>query len=84
MSQYVILDRAVCFSCDALCKYTPVMFLVVRPNVLGSKLSEDVFILRKIPNIFFGKLVLSLFGRTEVEDEDVTGCLDNYCNGRLC
>lgn len=51
LSQPVTQGTAMHSLSDALCKYTLVILLVVRPNVLGSKSSENVFILNKAPNV---------------------------------
>lgn len=47
LSQYVTLCVAVLSWCGDLCMYMPFILSVTRCNVLGNKISEDVFILKK-------------------------------------
>lgn len=63
------------FTCDGLCMYTSFMLPVTAPNVLGIKISEEVFILKKTkPKLqrSCDNLVLSLFSRKKAEGEEGT------------
>lgn len=68
------LCTALLFLCDSLCMYILLMFPLTRPNVLGNKISEDVSMLKTHPKPQYccASLVLSLFGRKDVVDEQGT------------